>query len=98
MKNVWAAVVIVLFAGGMASCSTDPETAKREYFAQGEPHLAAKQYPDAILQFRNAIRIDERYGEARAKLAEAYLGAGDGRNGFRETIRAADLMPDSTEA
>ena len=98
MKRVWAAVVIVLFAGGMASCSTDPETAKREYFAQGERHLAAKEYAEAILQFRNAVRIDDRFGEARAKLAEAYLGAGDSQSGLRETIRAADLMPDNMEA
>ena len=49
--------------------------------------MASKKYPEAIISYRNAVSLDERFGEARLKLAEAYLAAGDTQNGLRE-VRA----------
>jgi putative PEP-CTERM system TPR-repeat lipoprotein len=87
--------VFVLAAGLMlASCSRDPVKARQEYIASGDQYFAQKNYPEAIIQYRNAVAQDGSYGEARAKLAEAYEASGDLSNALREWVRAADLMPD----
>src|SRR6185295_9118343 len=85
----------ILLAGLVftAACSTDPEKAKLEYVKSGDAYVAQKKYSEAIIQYRNAIQKDPRFGEARLKLAEAYAASGDAPNAFREYLRAADLMP-----
>ena len=98
MRSSRTLLVIVLLVGVGAGCSSDPEEVLRQQMEQGNSYMQSKKYSEAIVSFRNAVRADERSGEARMKLAEAYLAAGDGRNGLREAIRAADLMPDNVEA
>jgi tetratricopeptide (TPR) repeat protein len=60
--------------------------------------MAAGKVQEAIVEYRNAIRDDPRFGEARFKLAEAYQSAGNANQAFREFVRAADLMPQNNEA
>src|SRR5262249_50052710 len=79
-------------------CRRSPETLKREYVKSGDEYLAKKQYNDAIIQYRNAIQQDDHYGEARAKLAGAYVFAGDGPRALGEAVRAADLLPNDLDA
>ncbi len=93
-----AVVCLMILAVGGASCSADPETAKRRYLDEGNSYMASKKYPEAIISYRNAVEVDERFGEGRLKLAQAYLAAGDSRNARREAVRAADLMPEDVEA
>jgi tetratricopeptide (TPR) repeat protein len=81
-----------------AACSKDPEVAKREYVRSGDTYVAKKQYREAIVEYRNAVQQDPRFGEARSKLAEAYFQVGDIENAFREYIRAADLLPNDATA
>jgi putative PEP-CTERM system TPR-repeat lipoprotein len=76
-----------------AACSVDPDQAKRQYLASGDRHLADKQYAQAIIQYRNALQQDPRFGEARLKLAQTYEQQGDLLNAMREYVRAADALP-----
>ncbi|HEY7448642.1 MAG TPA: tetratricopeptide repeat protein [Vicinamibacterales bacterium] len=80
------------------SCSRDPEVAKREYLASGDQFMTQKKVKEAIVQYRNAVAQDPRFGEARYKLAEAYSQDGDIRRASREYIRAADLLPNDAQA
>lgn len=82
--------VIVIFTPG---CSTDPEYAKREYVKSGDRFVEEKKYAEAILQYRNALQQDSRFGEARLKLAQVYETQGDSQNATREYVRAADALP-----
>src|SRR5262245_20933267 len=84
----------MLVAVAVSSCSTDPQTAKLAYVKSGDAYVAEKKYSEAIIQYRNAIQKDPRDGGVRVKLAETYFAAGDNPNGFREYLRAADLLPD----
>src|SRR4030095_1769936 len=95
-KTVRAAVFIGAFL--VAGCGKDPEVAKREFLKSGEEFIAQKKYPEAIIQLRNAVQQDPRFGEARKKLAVAYLLTGDSANAYREAIRAADLLPNDAQA
>jgi putative PEP-CTERM system TPR-repeat lipoprotein len=79
-------------------CTKNPDVAKQEYMKSGDRYVEEKKYAEAIVQYRNALQQDPRFGEVRYKLAEAYLKAGDGRSASREYIRAADLLPDNVDA
>lgn len=88
-----AAVVALVGVG----CAADPEVAKQEYLKSADAFVAQQKYGEAIVQYRNALQQDPRFGEARLKLAETYVKLGDVRNGGREYIRAADLLPQNAD-
>jgi tetratricopeptide (TPR) repeat protein len=81
----------------LVACSRDPEIAKRDHVQRGKALLAAEKPREAMLEFRNALRYDEKFGEARLFLAEALLAVGDRPGSATEFVRAADLLPDAIE-
>ena len=91
-------VVAVVLAVGAAACGVDSETAKRQYVAEGDRFMSERKYQEATIQYRNAVQEDANFGEARKKLAGAYVSSGDGRNALREAVRAADLLPNDVDA
>src|SRR5262245_26447690 len=84
------ALALLVAATGAASACSKPAS---YFYESGNNYLAAKQYSEAIVQYKNAITKDPQYGLAHAKLAEAYEANGDTPNAMRAYVRAADLMP-----
>jgi putative PEP-CTERM system TPR-repeat lipoprotein len=80
------------------SCGRDVEVVKHEHFERGNGFFAEKKYGEAIIEYRNAVRQDGKFGEARYRLAESLEATGDAKQAFREFIRAADVLADSTKA
>jgi tetratricopeptide (TPR) repeat protein len=80
-----------------AAACTNSETAKHEYLESGNRFMAEGRTDEAILQYRNAIRHDNRFGEARWRLAEALEQQGNAAAAAREYVRAADLLPENVE-
>ena len=76
-----------------ALACTNPETAKRQYLENGKRLAAEKRYAAAIVEFRNALQVDDKYGEARVQLAEALAASNNPEGAYREYQRAADLLP-----
>ena len=88
--------VIALAIG--VGCSGNPEQKKKAFLDSGNALMAQNKPADAIVQYRNAIKVDAKFGEARLKLAEAYGLTGDMRRSAQEYIRAADLLPANVDA
>src|SRR5262245_47702355 len=97
-RNLSRFVSVAVLAAGIAACSTDPEVAKKKYFDSGNTYFDQKKYKQAIVEYRNAVQQDPKFGEARLKLSDSYAHENDAVNAFREAIRAADLLPNSLEA
>ncbi|MBA3885634.1 MAG: tetratricopeptide repeat protein [Acidobacteria bacterium] len=85
--------VLCLLAG---ACS-DPEVSKLRMLERGEALAAEGKHAEAIIQYRNALRIDARYGEARFALAKAFMETDRPREGVREYMRAAELLPERAD-
>src|SRR6476661_5047395 len=81
-----------------AGCRRDPELQKKKYVASGDNYAAQGKLSEAILQYRNAVKVDPRFGEARLKLGDAYMKSHDVADAYGEYVRAADLLPQSVEA
>ena len=86
-------VIVLFLALGLVACS-DAQARKIKHFEDGKQYLASGKHREAVIELRNAVEIDARFGAARAKLAEAYSAQGDGANALNEYVRAADLLPD----
>ena len=80
-----------------AACSNS-EQAKKEHFESANRFMAQDKPQEAIVEYRNALKEDPKYGEARLKLADAYAQVGNANQAFREYIRAADLLPQNNDA
>ena len=92
-----APLLLALGAGAVA-CAKSPERARREFVESGDRLAARKEYRQAIVQYRNALQHDPRFGEARVKLADTYVQAGDPQSALSEYVRAADLLRDDMKA
>lgn len=82
----------------VVSGCADAEVTKRNYLEQGDAHMAAGRAQEAIIQYRNAIKTDPRFGEAHFKLAEAYAKTQAFAQAAKSYIIAAELLPDSLDA
>jgi Tfp pilus assembly protein PilF len=98
MLSKRSAVGLLVGALSLAGCSKDPEVAKRDFVRSGDGYVAQKKYREAVVEYRNAIQQDPRFGEARLKLAEAYVQLGDLSDAYQEYVRAADLLPAEVDA
>jgi tetratricopeptide (TPR) repeat protein len=75
------------------SCSS-PETSKLRYLESGNKYADAGRYEHAIIEYRNAVRLDPKFGEARYRLAQAFERTNNLEAAFPEYVRAADALPD----
>ena len=89
-SSVFAVILLVVWS---VACS-DADADKQRFLESGNQFFEQKKYQEAVVQYRNALRIDEMHGEARYKLAESYAALGDTRNAFQQYVRAADLLRD----
>jgi tetratricopeptide (TPR) repeat protein len=92
---VVAAICVGIAAAG---CSGDPAVEKQRYFESGNRYAAKGQHAEAIIEYRNAITLDQLFADARYRLAESYATTGDTVNAVREYVRAADLLPGNVAA
>jgi tetratricopeptide (TPR) repeat protein len=91
---VWCGVLAIVASG----CSLDKERAKKQYVARGDRYVKEKNYDAAIIEYRNAVQRDPKFGEAYRKLSSAYLMRGDAGEALRSALLAADLLGNVLEA
>lgn len=96
-RSLSAAVVVCALLAASA-CSKDPEVAKREYMRTGDEFAAQNKFAEAVIEYGNAVRVDARFGEARLKLADAYMKVGNIQRAFAQYVRASDLLPNNVDA
>src|SRR5580700_9718267 len=87
------AIGFVCFALLLSSCSRDIQKAKAQYLAAGQKYMAKKQYGDAAIEFRNALRLDPRFVDAYYQLAEASLAQHDWELAYASLEKAIELDP-----
>jgi cellulose synthase operon protein C len=55
----------------LVSCAGNPEKAKLEYLKKGDAYMTQKKYSSAVIEYRNALKVDPRYTDAYFQLAKA---------------------------
>ncbi len=100
MTHKSIALVLCLVSAGVVSpaCTRNVEQQKREYVERGDRYMTDKNVEAAIIEYRNAVQQDPRFGEAYRKLTAAYVAQANGLEALRASLAAADLLPDVEDA
>jgi tetratricopeptide (TPR) repeat protein len=88
-----AALTVVAIGCGKTSTQS-----KEQFLESGNKYAGQKKYAEAIVEYRNALKIDPKLGQAHEQLADAYLKTNALPNAMRELVVAADLLPDNAAA
>lgn len=89
-----ACILTTLVAVGLTTaCNTSPQAREAKAMQRGESFLAKKDYPRAILEFRNASKAMPKDAEPYYQMGLAYLGLADVRNAAAMFYRATELNP-----
>jgi tetratricopeptide (TPR) repeat protein len=93
MRSIRLVAVILAVLVGFASCSRDPNVVKKRYLESGNKYFDRGRYKEASIQYRNALKRDQKYGPAHYKLALVSLKVGDVASAVPSLRRAVELLP-----
>jgi len=89
---------LIVFATSLiltnVACRTDPAKRSSELVQSAEKYVAVGDYSKAIIEYKNAIKIEPRSAELQYKLGQAYLGNGQLQEAFFSYYKASELNPD----
>ena len=94
MRSIRFIALTLVAAMALVSCKGNPEAAKKRYVESGDKYFNKGRYREATIQYRNAVRIDGKYGLAYYKLALTALKQvpPDVGQAVRSLRRAKELM------
>jgi len=96
-RNTRAATIFLLIALVLVGCARTPEAKKARYLERGNRYFKQEQYREAILEYRNVLRLDQQEPVAIRQVGLAYYQLGQMGLAFRYLSQAQQLDPDSTE-
>jgi putative PEP-CTERM system TPR-repeat lipoprotein len=85
-----ASILAILVSALLASCSSGSSA---RFLAHGETLGKQKEYSKAIIEFRNASRLDPKSAEPYYQAGLVYLAMGDYRAGYLALVHATELNP-----
>ena len=91
------ALILAIHLPVAAACSRSPEVQKQRFLESGNLYFDQRKYREALIEYRNAVQVDERFGPARLRLAQTYERLRDPASALSEYIRAADVLPGDTK-
>ncbi len=96
-RNTRAATVFLLIALVLVGCARTPEAKKARYLERGNRYFKQEQYREAILEYRNVLRLDQKEPAAIRQLGLAHYQLGQLGLAFRYLSQAQQLEPDNAE-
>ena len=63
---------VALVALAIASCSRDPQKQAEKYVASGDAYVARKQFNQAAIEYKNAVKAKPERADIHYKLAKVY--------------------------
>jgi tetratricopeptide (TPR) repeat protein len=89
---------IFVFLCLLTGCFRDPNARKQKYLDSGTRYFQQGKYPEAAIQFGNALQIDKNFAAAHYQLARCFLRQSLFSNAFRELSIVVDLEPKNWQA
>src|SRR5258705_13638469 len=79
------------------ACGRSPEAKKARYLERGDRFFGQQQYREAVIEYRNALRLDANNARAIRQLGLAHYQLGELGQSFRFLLKAQELEPDNLE-
>jgi len=96
MSRLTTLATLVLVAACLvvsAGCSRSPEAKKARHLERGEKFLARKAYKDAVIEYRNVLRLEPANAVAIRNIGLAHYQAGELQDAFPYLRKATELEP-----
>ena len=90
-------IILLLCTTMFAGCATDEEK-KLSHFKKGQAYFEKGEYKAALLEYKNAVKIDPRFIAANLEMAKTQVNLGDAGGAYRSYRRVSELAPDNLEA
>src|ERR671925_778431 len=84
-------MLVVIAVVASTSCSRSPEAQKARHLERGEKFFARKDYKDAIIEYRNVLRLDPNNALAIRRLGLAHYETGQLRDAVPFLRKATEL-------
>src|ERR1039457_5299814 len=94
---VWMSLVLLLpclFAG----CKRDPEARKKSYVDKATSYFQRGKYPEATIEYENALQIDPIFADAHYGLAQCFLKQVIFRSAYQELLSTVEIDPANRKA
>ena len=82
----------------LAGCSRSPEAKKARHLERGDRYFQQEKYREAVLEYRNVMRIDTGNAQAIRQLGLAHYQLGEMGHAGRYLLRTQELEPENLEA
>src|SRR6266436_10209475 len=92
------AISLSLSSLWITGCFRSSAARKLQYFESGKAYFQQGKYPEASIQFQNAIQIDKNFAAAHYQLSQCFLQQGLWGNAYRELGIATELDPTDLQA
>ena len=93
-----AAGTVLLVCGMSIACNTSPQAKEAKYLRRGAALLQKKDYPRALLEFRNAMGAMPKDAEPYYQMAVTYMDSGDFLNAVASLRKAIEVNPKHQQA
>jgi tetratricopeptide (TPR) repeat protein len=90
-------LLVLLLSLGLSACKSDEEKIDA-LLAAGKAYAENDEWPESVIEFRNALKIDPNHAGAHFMLARAFLQLRKGREAmweFAESVRLDGSNPDA---
>ena len=96
MKKLIYGIIVLILAGASAyyfELGTSPQTKRDRYIAKAKAFSEAAKTKEAIIEWKNALKMDPAHAESHYDLGLEFLKSRDFRAAYNELVRAKDLDP-----
>jgi tetratricopeptide (TPR) repeat protein len=97
MKD-FCTVLSLLVVLASTGCSRNPQSRRDKFLQSGNRYFDQGKYPEAAIEYRNALQADPNSAEAHDRLATTYTRAGNWDGAVRELEQTIALQPDNARS
>src|SRR3989454_12451325 len=90
--RAWAVLFLAVLVTA-TGCSRSPEAKKARHLDRGDKYFAREQYPEAIIEYRNVVRLDQANARAITQLALTHYQLGQIERAFPYLVKSQELDP-----
>ena len=90
-------VLIMLLVFAIPACAWSPEAKKTRYLKRGNDYYSQEKYKEAVIEYKNVLRIDPKNIQAVEHLGYSYFALGEIEQAYRFLSKAKELDPKTLE-
>src|SRR5437016_2136385 len=90
-------LLLVMGLAVIAGCSRSPEAQKARHLQRGDRYFAQKQYREAVIEYRNVLKIEASHLHALQQLGFAHYELGEMGQAFPYLLKSKELSPENLD-